>query len=116
MISMAAHDFRSIITVLDATLQLIKERCIGCDVSEPRGILEQATRTIGRLRTMAGTLLDYEAAESGSIRLDIRPFPLLDTLNECIAFYRPYAEQKKVELVLERVFPVASPSPATAER
>ena len=101
MISMAAHDFRSIITVLDGTLHLIKERCKGCDVSEPGGILEQATRTIGRLRTMAGTLLDYEAAESGSIRLDIRPFPLADTLKDCVAFYRPYAEQKKVHLVLE---------------
>ena len=101
MISMAAHDFRSIITVLDGTLQLIKERCKGCDVTEPGGILEQATRTIGRLRTMAGTLLDYEAAETGSIRLDIRPFPLADTLKECFDFYRPYAEQKKVQLVLE---------------
>ena len=101
MISMAAHDFRSIITVLDGTLHLIKERCKGCDVSEPRGILEQATRTIGRLRTMTGTLLDYEAIESGTIRLDIRPFPLVDTLNDCIAFYRHYAEQKKVRLVLE---------------
>jgi len=101
MISMAAHDFRSIITVLDGTLQVIKERCQGCDVTDPGGILEQATRTIGRLRTMAGTLLDYEAAESGSIRLDIRPFPLADMLKECVAFYRQYAEQKKIQLVLD---------------
>jgi signal transduction histidine kinase len=101
MISMAAHDFRSIITVLDGYLHLIKERCKGCDVSESGGILTQAARTIGRLRTMASTLLDYEAAESGSIRLDIRPFPLSDMLKECVAFYRPYAEQKKVHLVLD---------------
>jgi signal transduction histidine kinase len=101
MISMAAHDFRSIITVLDGYLQLIKERTQGSDVSEPDGILELASRTIGRLRTMASTLLDYEAAESGSIRLEIRPFPLADALTDCVAFYRPYAEQKKVKLVLE---------------
>jgi signal transduction histidine kinase len=101
MISMAAHDFRSIITVLDGYLQLIKDRCKGCDVSGPGGMLEQAARTINRLRTMSGTLLDYEAAESGTIHLDIRPFPLADMLKECIAFYRPYAEQKKVHLVLE---------------
>lgn len=101
MISMAAHDFRSIITVLDGYLQLIKERCKGCDVSESGGMLDHAARTIGRLHTMASTLLDYEAAESGSIRLDIRPFPLADTLKDCVAFYRPYAEQKKVQLVLE---------------
>jgi len=64
-------------------------------------MLDQTARTIGRLRTMASTLLDYEAAESGSIRLDIRRFPLADTLRECVAFYRPYAEQKKVQLALE---------------
>jgi signal transduction histidine kinase len=50
---------------------------------------------------MTGTLLDYEAAESGSIRLDIRPFPLVDMLEDCVAFYRPYAEQKQIHLVLE---------------
>ncbi|MBE0605331.1 MAG: hybrid sensor histidine kinase/response regulator [Deltaproteobacteria bacterium] len=101
MISMAAHDFRSIITVLDAYLHLLKERCKGCDMTDSTGMLDQAARTIGRLRTMTSTLLDYEAAESGSIRLDIRPFPLAETLKECLAFYRPYAEQKKVHLDLE---------------
>jgi signal transduction histidine kinase len=101
MISMAAHDFRSIITVLDGYLQLIKERCKECDVSESGEMLDHAVRTIGRLRTMTSTLLDYEAAESGSIRLDIRPFPLADTLKDCVAFYHTYAEQKKVHLVLE---------------
>jgi signal transduction histidine kinase len=101
MISMAAHDFRSIITVLDGNLQFIKEMCEGCGVSEASGVLHHAARTIGRLRTMASTLLDYEAAESGSIRMDIRPFPLSDALKECVAFYRAYAEQKKVELVLD---------------
>jgi len=101
MISMAAHDFRSIITVLDGYLQWIKERCKGCEATESIGMLDQAARTIGRLRTMTSTLLDYEAAESGSLRLDIRPFPLAETLKECIAFYRPYAEKKKVHLALE---------------
>ncbi len=101
MISMAAHDFRSLITVLDGYMQLIKERCKKCEVSVPGGVLEQATRAIGRLQTMSNTLLDYEAAESGSIHLDIHPFPLADTLKECVAFYRPYAEQKKIRLMLE---------------
>jgi len=101
MISMAAHDFRSIITVLDGYMQLIRDRCKGCDVTEPAGMLEQAARTIGRLRTMSSTLLDYEAVETGSIRLDIRPFPLADALTDCVDFYRPYAKQKKVQLLLD---------------
>jgi signal transduction histidine kinase len=101
MISMAAHDFRSIITVLDAYLQMLKERCKGCGATDSTGILDQAARTIARLRTMTSTLLDYEAAESGSIRLDINPFPLAETLKECVAFYRPYAKEKKVHLALD---------------
>jgi signal transduction histidine kinase len=101
MISMAAHDFRSIITVLDGYLQFIQDRCQGCSVSQPEGILEQAQRTIGRLRTMANTLLDYEAAEKGQIRLDTKPFSLRGALTDCVAFYYAYADQKGVDLVLE---------------
>jgi signal transduction histidine kinase len=101
MISMAAHDFRSIITVLDGYLQFLLEKCHGCQVSEPHGMIYQASRTLMRLRTMAHTLLDFEAAETGRIRLEIRPFPLADALLECVDFYRPYAEQKDVRLSLE---------------
>jgi signal transduction histidine kinase len=101
MISMAAHDFRSIITVLDGYLQFLLEKCHGCQVSEPHGMIYQASRTIMRLRTMAHTLLDFEAAETGRIRLDIRPFPLEDALQECVEFYRPYADQKNIRLSME---------------
>jgi signal transduction histidine kinase len=100
MISMAAHDFRSIITVLDGYLQFIQERCKGCSVSNAGGLVDQAKRTIGRLRTMANTLLDYEAAEAGRIRLEHKPFRLRTVLLDCVAFYNPYAEQKEVVLAL----------------
>jgi signal transduction histidine kinase len=105
MISMAAHDFRSIITVLDGYLQFIREKCDECPVSAPDGVMYQASRTVARLRTMAHTLLDYEAAETGRIRMEIKPFPLGEALRECIAFYRPYAEQKRIDLSLDRVGP-----------
>ena len=103
MISMAAHDFRSIITVLDGYLQYIRDKCHGCDASSPAGILEQAQRTIGRLRTMANTLLDYESAERGRILVERKPFPVREVLLDCIAFYQPYAEQKEVDLDLGEV-------------
>ncbi len=108
MISMAAHDFRSIITVLDGYLQFIHEKCTGCSVSEPGGMLHQATRTIGRLRTMAETLLDFEAAEKGRIRLEIKPFPLAEALKECVSFYCPYADQKKIDMRLDGEVPEIS--------
>jgi signal transduction histidine kinase len=101
MISMAAHDFRSIVTVLDGYLQFLTDKCIGCPVTAPDGIVRQAGRTVGRLRAMANTLLDYEAAEAGKMCLDIRPFPLKELLAECAEFYAPYAEQKRIRLSVE---------------
>ena len=103
MISMAAHDFRTIITVLDGYLQFLNERCQECSVSEPSGVLTQAQRTIGRLRTMANTLLDYEAAEKGHILVETKPFSLREVLRECVEFHRRYAEQKEVDLSMEEV-------------
>ena len=72
---------------------------------EPAGMLDQAARTIGRLRTMASTLLDYEAAESGSILFDIRPFPLSDMLKDCVDFYQPLRGAEKGPVGAGRGFP-----------
>ncbi len=105
MISMAAHDFRSIITVLDGYMQFIRERCKGCDATQPAGILDQAARTVGRLRTMASTLLDYEAAESGSILFDIRPFPLSDTAGGLHRLLPPLCGAEKDPVGAEGGFP-----------
>lgn len=101
MISMAAHDFRTILTVLDGYLQFLREKCRECPASADGGLMNQANRTVARLLSMTNTLLDYEAAETGRIRMDIKSFPLEDTLLDCMAFYKPYAEQKHVRLVLE---------------
>jgi len=105
MISMAAHDFRSIITVLEGYVNMIHERCQGCSVAEPSGMLGQAQRTIGRLRTMANTLLDYEAAEKGQIHVERKPFSLVEVLRDAVGFYRQYAEQKGIDLSLDGVAP-----------
>jgi signal transduction histidine kinase len=82
-------------------MQFIQDRCKGCSVTDPGGMLENAQRTIGRLRTMANTLLDFEAAEKGQIRMDINPFSLREVLIDCLAFYYPYADQKDIDLSLE---------------
>lgn len=105
LISTAAHDFRSVLTVLDGYHQIIKEKCFGCEVKERVELQEQARRSVTRLRTMAATLLDFDAAEKGELRLDMKPFDLNALLTECVSFYRPYAEQKRVRMDLEAGLP-----------
>lgn len=105
MISMAAHDFRSILTVLDGYHQILLKECVTCGRELPWKMLEQTGRTIFRLRAMAGMLLDFEAAEKGEIRIEPRPFDLSALLDESAAFYRPYAAQKRVDLDIEAPLP-----------
>jgi signal transduction histidine kinase len=101
MMSMAAHDFRTILTVLEGYLQLALEKCRGCSETDPDGMMDRASRTAVRLQRMANTLLDYEAAETGRFRAESKPVPLGDVLRECAAFYGPIAEKKRIGLFLD---------------
>jgi signal transduction histidine kinase len=105
LISTTAHDFNSTLTVLDGYHHVLKERCKEC--REPGGtdLHEQTLRSITRLRAMTATLMDYEAAERGELRLIPKEFDLTGLLKDCISFYKPYAEQKKVEMGLEEQLP-----------
>jgi len=104
LLSMVAHDFRSVVTVLDGYLQAFAERCGDCG-SDAAGLVAQARRTTARLRRMAATILDHEAAERGALRIEARPFELEALLEECVSFYGPYAAQKGVELAVEEPLP-----------
>jgi len=105
MISMMGHDFKSILTVLDGYMQILSEKCATCTLEEPPKLLNLSGRTLTRLRTMANTLLDYEAAEKGRLRIETREFLLNEILDDCVSFYRPYAEQKRVKVLMERNLP-----------
>lgn len=101
LISTAAHDFRTLLTVLDGYHQILKEKCMGCTAGGQIDLLVQARRSIARLRAMCATLLDYDAAERGELTLQVQTFDLEKLLRECVDFYTPYAEQKKIRMQLE---------------
>ena len=109
LISMAGHDFKSILTVLDGYFHILKGKCADCKKLENALLKENSFRTIVRLRTMANTLLDYEAAEKGQLRIEPKEFDLKTILEESAAFYRPYAEQKRVGLSMEGNLPRLRP-------
>ena len=106
LISTAAHDFRGLLTVLDGYHQIILEKCFkGCIAVDRIDLLEQSRRSIARLRTMCDTLLDYHAAEEGKLKVAATSFALDFLLKECVDFYRPYAEQKRVRMELDLPLP-----------
>ncbi len=105
LISTAAHDFRSILMVLDGYNQILAEKCRECGREGTLNLIEQTRRSVARLRMMASTLLDFEAADRGEIRMVVRRVSLPELLGECAEFYRPYGEQKQVRMVLEEGIP-----------
>lgn len=105
LISMMGHDFKSILTVLDGYMQILLDKCATCTLEEPPKLLELSGRTLIRLRTMANTLLDYQSAEKGQLRIEPREFLINETLEDCASFYRPYAEQKRVKVLMEKNLP-----------
>ncbi len=105
LISATAHDFNSTLTVLDGYHRFIRDRLPSGLEPAVSNLFEQAARSVTRLRTMSSTLLDYEAAERGELHLRPRGFDLNDLLEECVAFYRPYAEQKQIVMDLEENIP-----------
>ena len=109
LISMAGHDFKSILTVLDGYFYILKGKCAECKKLENALLKDKALRTLTRLRTMADTLLDYEAADKGRLRIEPKEFELKPVLEECAAFYRPYAEQKRVAITVEGNLPKVRP-------
>lgn len=109
LISMAGHDFNSILTVLDGYFHILKGKCAECTKLENALLKDRALKTLLRLRTMANTLLDYEAADKGQLRIEPKEFELKPVLEECAAFYRPYAEQKRVVISVEGNLPRLRP-------
>lgn len=101
LISATAHDFNSALTVLDGYHQILRERCRSCEEPAAKNLLDQASRSLTRLRSLSATLLDSEAAERGELILNIKNFDLNPLLEECISFYQPIADQKQILLELE---------------
>jgi signal transduction histidine kinase len=109
LISMTGHDFKSILTVLDGYFHILEGKCDDCKKLENVLLKEKTLRTLLRLKTMANTLLDYEAAETGQLRIEPKEFELKPVLEDCAAFYRPYAALKRVVISVEDNLPRLRP-------
>jgi len=105
LISTTAHDTNSTLTVLEGYHRFIRDRCKDFQVPETANLIEQAQRSITRLRMLTATLMDYEASERGELSLHLKGFGMAELLEDCVSFYRPFAAQKQIGLELEGQVP-----------
>src|SRR5581483_5756382 len=70
-----AHDVRTPLTAVRAALEMLED---GDDLApgDRKALTSNALRQTARITRLAGSLLDVERVEDGTLRLDLRPVPL----------------------------------------
>jgi heavy metal sensor kinase len=92
-----SHDLRTPMTRLRGIAEMALQS--GEDAEDYREALADCMEESERILKMLNALMDISEAETGVIRLEIRPVPLSDIVNDVVELYRYVAEDKN--LVLE---------------
>lgn len=98
MISMASHDLKTILTVLNGYHKMLRENCSQKLSQQENKIIDEGRKSLKRALLMIESLLDYHAVEMGTINLQLTEFFIEEVIDECVEFLRPYAEMKNIEV------------------
>jgi PAS domain S-box-containing protein len=99
-IATVSHELRTPLTSIRGSLGLINAGLAGPVSEQARSLLTIAANNSDRLAMLINDILDIEKIESGSMRFDIRPQPLLPVLHEALEASQGYAAQHGVRYSL----------------
>jgi len=96
-LSLAAHELKTPLTVLQLQLDTLHDRM---DDSGQRVAkkLQRAAQSSERLSLLVESLLDVSRIATGRFALDIKEFDLVDTVNRVVDGLRPSAERARCEV------------------
>jgi signal transduction histidine kinase len=94
-----AHDLRTPLTRLRASAELALRQTT--DSAGAREALADCVEESERVLSMLATLMDIAEAESGTMRLERRPFDLCRLIREVADLYQYVAEEKKIQVGTE---------------
>jgi signal transduction histidine kinase len=86
MMMTLAHDVRSPLTTVQATLELLAEDDGSMPSAERSTLTSAALRQTARIKRLANGLLDLERIEKGVLRLDLRDVPLRPAAEHAASF------------------------------
>ena len=91
-----SHDLRTPMTRLRGIAEMALQS--GDNPETYREALADCMEESERILKMLNTLMDISEAETGVIRLEIKPIPLSDMVNDVVELYRYVAEDKNVTM------------------
>lgn len=95
-IATVSHEFKTPISSIKMSLQLLENKEIGALNNEQHQLVESIQDDINRLLRITGELLNMTQVESGNIQLSVIPSEPLEILTEAVLATKAKAEQKHI--------------------
>lgn len=99
-IATISHEFKTPISSIKMSIQLLENPQIGALNSEQNNLINSIKEDTNRLLKFTGELLNMTQAETGNIQLSIVPSDPREILSYAIDATRKQAEQKQIQLVI----------------
>ncbi len=96
-----AHELRTPIAALSATLDLLFEDALSMSRDELGSMVSTLRRSALRLEHLVENLLDAGSIEAGTFQVRAMPASLLQTLQDALVFVQPLLDSKRQQLVTQ---------------
>jgi NtrC-family two-component system sensor histidine kinase KinB len=100
-IATISHEFKTPISAMKMSLQLLQNARIGTLNEEQSTLVASIQDDADRLLKITSELLDFTQVESGQIQLNIRPVRIQEIIDYAVNATRVQAEQKQVSIQLD---------------
>lgn len=105
-IATVSHEFKTPISSIKMSLQLLENEHIGALNDEQKNLVESIKDDSNRLLKITSELLNVTQVESGSVQLNMRAVDVSDIMDYALNANKNAAEQKNIHL---QVYPTAQP-------
>lgn len=96
-----SHDFRSPLTVIRGTLELLLSQQPGPLAASQQELARRAQRNVLRLEDFTGELLEMARLEQGGVELDREDVDAYELVREVVEDHRPLAQERRQSVTVE---------------
>jgi len=100
-LSHVSHELRTPLAAVHQFVSLVADETVGPLGDEQRACLVGAMRNIRQLALMIGDLLVMGRMSSGVVEIRAEPTPVFDLIEECVATFRPLADDKGINISID---------------
>jgi two-component system CheB/CheR fusion protein len=110
-VAMAAHEFRTPLTVLQGSLEMLEHRGKGLSAEQQREYLHMASLEAHRLHALTEELVDVERLELGQLQLVREPLDLVEVVGQAVTTAQALSDGSSIVLA-----PFAGSLPVNGDR